>query len=157
MARRTVEVTIDAQNRDHGKKFLITEMAAELAEDWAMRAWNVMMKAQGGIDPDMLRSGMQGLTVAALSAFSKANYAEMKPLLDEMFACVQITEPKITRSLTPDDIEEVTTRLKLREEVLQLHLGFFKPAIRWIWMMVKRATEIENTRNTEMSPEPSEQ
>jgi hypothetical protein len=81
----------------------------------------------------------------------------MKPLLDEMFACVQITEPKITRSLTPDDIEEVTTRLKLREEVLQIHLGFFKPAIRWIWMMVKRATEIENTRNTEMSPEPSEQ
>jgi len=154
MARRTIEITIDAPNRDHGKKFLITELNAQPAEDWAQRCWNVLMKAQGGIDSDMLNQGMQGLTVAALSAFSKSNYAEMKPLLDEMFQCIQIVEKMATRSLTPDDIEEVTTILKLRMEVLQLHMGFFKPAILWIWEMVKKVTENESMRNTSTSAAP---
>jgi hypothetical protein len=50
-----------------------------------------------------------------------------KPLMQEMMACVQIQpgpDPKIIRRMIPDDIEEVATRLRLRDEVINLHLGF---------------------------------
>ena len=47
----------------------------------------------------------------------------------EMFKCVRIypdprSHPGVLRELVEDDIEEIATRVKLRMEVLNLHLGF---------------------------------
>ncbi len=41
-----------------------------------------------------------------------------------MMDCVEIKEERAVRALTPDDIEEVGTRLFLRGEVFKLHTGF---------------------------------
>lgn len=139
MARKTVDVTITAEGRDKGKTYVITEMSASRAERWGARALNAMAKAMGDIPPELMRSGMAGLTAAALSAFARSHFDEIAPLLDEMFTCIQIKEPVMTRALIEEDIEEVATRIKLREEVLELHLGFFKAAVNWILTAAKRS------------------
>ena len=46
MARKTKEVTIDkVGSRDHGKTFLITEMSAQAADAWALRAMGAMVRS----------------------------------------------------------------------------------------------------------------
>jgi hypothetical protein len=141
MARRNVTVTITAEGRDIGKAFLITELSASQAEEWGARTMNCISKATGGIDEKMLEAGLSGLTAVMVSAFARSNWSEIKPLLDEMFTCIRFipnpAKPEVTRGLIEDDIEEVSTRLKLREEVLGLHLNFFKPAVAWILTAVR--------------------
>ena len=51
MARRTLIYTVKTENRDNGKKFVITEMSASRGEAWAMRALLALMA--GGVNlPD---------------------------------------------------------------------------------------------------------
>jgi hypothetical protein len=132
--RREKTVVITTDNRDRGKTFVLTEMPAERAEDWFVRA--VMLLARSGTDvpPDIFNHGPQAFAAmgigAALTGLGKAPWQEVKPLLDEMFTCVAfqppganlplITAPQLVNS----QIEEVRTRFVLREEVLSLHLGF---------------------------------
>jgi flagellar motor component MotA len=56
-----------------------------------------------------------------------------EPLLAEMWSCVQImpdpTKPHVIRNLIEEDIEEITTRIKLRAEVWKLHTGFLKAVV----------------------------
>ena len=66
-----------------------------------------------GIMANLLLNGVGGL-----------HYDEVRPLLAQMMDCVRIKEEMATRELTPDDIEEVGTRLFLRGEVFKLHTGF---------------------------------
>jgi hypothetical protein len=132
MARKVVDVTIDAEGRDHGKLFRITEMSATQAEKWAFRA--VLALGAAGVElPDgIAESGMAGLRHIALGLFLKIPFAEAEPLLDELFSCITILpnpkNPTVVRPLVPDDTEEVITRLRLRMEVVNLHLGFLQAA-----------------------------
>lgn len=132
MARKVVDVTIDAEGRDHGKLFRITEMSATQAEKWAFRA--VLALGAAGVElPDgIAESGMAGLRHIALGLFLKIPFAEAEPLLDELFGCITILpnpkNPTVVRPLVPDDTEEVITRLRLRMEVVNLHLGFLQAA-----------------------------
>jgi len=54
----------------------------------------------------------------------------LKPLLDEMMTCVQYVPPGqgvAAQSLMDGaycQIEEISTRLQLRAEILEVHLGF---------------------------------
>lgn len=120
--RKTVDVAITEDGRDKGKVFLLTEMSAMKAEKWAARA--LLIAAQSGADIGNVRAGMAGIAIMGISTVLGAKFADVEPLLDEMLTCVQIKEPVITRALTTDDIEEVATIVKLRAEVLTLHLGF---------------------------------
>lgn len=141
MARRTVTVTITAEGRDTGKAFLLTEMPASQAEEWGAKTMNCISKAMGGFPDALLQAGLSGLTAVMISAFARSNWTDIKPLLDEMFTCIRIipdpSKPSVTRALVETDIEDVGTRLKLREEVLGLHLNFFKPAVAWILTAVR--------------------
>jgi hypothetical protein len=106
---------------------------------------------------------MAGLTAAALSAFARSHFDEIQPLMAEMFTCIQVLpkpgDTSIVRPLLDDDvnsdIEEVSTRIKLREEVLELHLGFFKAAVNWILTAARASLEVkpakENTPHTRTS------
>lgn len=134
MARRDVRVTIpsdDPKNRDAGKTFLLTEMSATRAEDWAMRALLALTTSGAELPDDVQGAGMAGLAVMGVQALQGLKYDEVKPLMDEMFACVQICpdrqNPNVVRPLVEDDIEEVSTRLRLRKEILDLHVGFSLP------------------------------
>lgn len=133
MARKTAKIVIDEDGRDKGKVFLLTEMAASKAEKWATRA--LLLLSRSGIDfpEDMLGSGMAGLAIYGLRALPMLNFHEAEPLLDEMWECVQIvpdpSHPQVTRPLIEDDIEEVTTRIKLRTEIFNLHVSFSTPVV----------------------------
>lgn len=130
--RREIDVTIAAAGRDTGKVFHITEMAAEPAEEWAMRIFLSLARAGIDLPADVLNGGMAAVAAvmpalmagALINGVGSLNYDEIKPLLQQMMDCVQIKEKVVTRNLTPDDIEEVATRLFLRSEVFKLHTGF---------------------------------
>ena len=118
----------ERENRDAGKAFLITEMPAMRAEKWAARA--LMAVAASGLDipGDVLRMGAPALVAVGFRSLLATSFAEAEPLLDEMMGCVEFipdrSKPNVTRSLDVDDIEEVTTLLTLRSEIVEIHVGF---------------------------------
>lgn len=126
MARKVKEVIIsgDSDNRDDGKKFEITEMPAMQAEKWGVRACAALLRSGVNVPDDVVRRGIAGIAIVGLKGLMGLTFAEAEPLMDEMWGCVKIVEPLVTRAPTDDDIEEVTTILMLRSEVIELHLGF---------------------------------
>lgn len=125
MARKEASFVAET-GRDKGKQFLITEMSATQAENWAIRA--ILAVGNAGIEiPDNLVSqGMAGLMAVGYMNLLKIPFDAAKPLLDEMMGCVQfIPSQNIKRPLIEDDIEEVQTRLQLRKAIWNLHMDFF--------------------------------
>ncbi len=127
MARRIEHLTIAEKNRDEGKTFVLTEMPADQAEWWATRALLALTNA--GADLPNSGSGMAGLAAAGFSALTQLKAETLKPLMDEMFECVKY-EHNPKHPLQPilageaSQIEEVSTRLKIREHLFELHTGF---------------------------------
>lgn len=114
-------------SRDYGKVFVLREMPASQAEKWAMRA--LLSVARSGIDIGQAAGqGMQGIAMMGVSALLAANWEDAEPLLDEMMGCIQVqpdpSNPHVVRPLIEDDLEEVWTRIYLRREVLEMHVGF---------------------------------
>lgn len=160
MARKTKAVVIEAEGRDRGKHYLLTEMAASQAEKWAVRVFLALAKAGVEVDDDTRAGGMAALAAPGIAAVTpssqesvdahpddkptfarrgiqvlgRLNFADAEPLLDEMMGCVQAVpdpaRPQVIRPLLESDIEEVATRALLRMEVLQLHVGFSLADIR---------------------------
>lgn len=129
MARNTKEVNIELANRDHGKRFLLTEMPAHRAERWATRAFFALGRAGIELPAGLEEVGWAGLAVLGLRAMARLDFEDAEPLLDEMMTCVEIVPdperfPQIHRPLVEDDVEEVSTRMVLRSEVFELHTGF---------------------------------
>ena len=125
MARKQASFVAQT-GRDQGKEFLITEMSATQAENWAFRV--ILAIGNAGIEiPDNLASqGMAGLMAVGYMNLLKIPFDAAKPLLDEMMGCVQIVpSANIKRPLIEDDIEEVKTRLLIRKAIWDLHMDFF--------------------------------
>lgn len=132
MARREITVTIEAEGRDKGKIFLIKEMASQRGEDWATRLL-LALAANGVQVPDnFFDMGMAGVAAMGIRAIGGMPWTAAKPLLDEMMLCVRIqpgSDERIKRALIDtgsdgDDIEEIGTRVQLREAWITLHTGF---------------------------------
>ena len=161
MARKTLTYRETREGRDAGKAFFIEEMPASQAERWGTRAISIAAKSGIDLPAELLNSGMAGFAVLGLRAFLSAPFQDTQPLLDEMFTCIQYmpdpARPEIKRALIESDIEEVMTRLALRQEVLDLHLGFFKAALQSILSAASTAiSQAEISLNTPMSPAQSE-
>ena len=143
-------VVIDDDNRDKGKTFVLTEMPAAQAEKWALRIISAMARAGVELPEDV--QGMAGIAAIGLHALSNINFYDVEPLLDEMWQCVQIMpdtrHPSIVRPLVDNDIEEVQTRLRLRKDVLELHLSFSTP----VGPSTSETTAPAGSDNTSMSP-----
>lgn len=129
MARKILTIAIDADGRDRGKVFVLTEMPASQAERWALRALSALASSGVEIPDDIANAGLAGVARLGIQAFGGLPWDKAEPLIAEMFQCVAFqpdpTKPSVTRVLIEDDIEEVATRLKLRIELLKLHIGFF--------------------------------
>jgi hypothetical protein len=135
MARRTKHITIsdvDDENRDKGKTFLLTELSAEDAEDWGLRALLALSAAGAEVPDDFEQAGIAGLAAMGVDALRGLKYEVVKPLWQQMFSCVQVcpnpNQISLARDLVPDDIEEMTTRLFLRKEIVELHINFSRLA-----------------------------
>lgn len=159
MARKT-KVFIAQEERDKGKQFLITEMAAFRAERWARRVLMGLSRSKAPPPEGVLEMGMAGLSYFGIRAFMSMDFDEAEPLMAEMMECVSVIpdprNPTFSRPMDDEDIEEVLTIAQLRSEVIELHTGF-SPAD-WIRKLMIRSAPIteENSSDTPTSPEPSE-
>lgn len=133
MALKSKEVLIEAEGRDRGKVYVITEMPAAQAEMWAVRAFNGLARANVEIPDTVVGAGIVGVWIMGVKMLFAMDFAVCRDLLDEMMACVEHVPnpqtPEVRRKLVgnlaiPTDTEEVATRIKLREEVFALHVGF---------------------------------
>ncbi len=125
MARKQQTVTISAEGRDKGKVFVLTELSAYEAEDWAGRALFALMNAGVEIPENIAQAGLAGVAALGMTALTKLPYDSAKPLLDSVMGCVKIQpSPNVVRAHIADDIEEVATLLTLRKHVLGLHMDF---------------------------------
>ncbi len=122
--RKTTQLVIEREGRDKNKRFLITEMSAADAEAWGFQALGIMLKSGMDVPADAMFGGMAAAATYGVKALFAGPYGEVGPLLDRLLACVQIIEPATTRQLTPDDVEEIATRVRLRDEVIKLHVNF---------------------------------
>lgn len=158
MARKTKQLTIDAEGRDAGKIFLLTEMPASRAEKWATRALLAMARSGEDISQDAIKAGFLAVMLVGVHKLLSMDFADAEPLLDEMMACVEALPGGpggVARPLIEDDIEEVSTRLLLRSEVLELHVGFSVIAnLRTFGRSAMR--QMDDSLNSSTSPPSSE-
>jgi hypothetical protein len=130
MARKTSTFVVDSAGRDKGKTFLLTEMAATKAEDWAIRVMLALGAANVEIPDGALALGMAALAEIGLKKLFAVNAGDIKPLLAELMGCVEfIPNPqkpqvKLGYPMFESQVEEVPTLLMLKWEVLKLHLDF---------------------------------
>lgn len=130
MTRRVKLVLIDGENRDSGKTFRLTEMAARIGEKWAIRAFLALAKSGVELPDGTADAGMAGVaSIGFKKLFSNIPFDEAEYLMDEMFKCVRFQnnpndEEHGHRTMIDDDIEEISTRLKLRLAIFELHTGF---------------------------------
>lgn len=135
--RKTREFTIEANNRDKGKRFRITEMSAVAQEKWATKA--IMAIANSGIElPNGAENlqGIEGLSKLIIQTGIKAllnvKYELAEPLYEELLSCCEylgnkgenISRP-LSQSTAEEVIEEITTLFTIRYQVWKLHTDFF--------------------------------
>lgn len=130
MARNTLVYVVADETRDKGKSFVLTELPASQGEAWAIRALMAMMNAGIDIPDGFQRMPMAAMAQVGITALSQLTWDIAEPLLNEMWQCVTIrpdpSKPHVTRELIESDIEEISTRIKLRAEIWKLHVGFLK-------------------------------
>lgn len=116
--------------RDKGKIFILTEMPADQAERWAIRALLALARTGAELPAGAADAGMAGIAAAGLQALSKLAYEDAGPLLDEMMTCVRYQPPNPDVLPQPIyrgeacQIDEVATFLAIRKAVFILHTGF---------------------------------
>jgi hypothetical protein len=155
MARKIANYSVLDEGRDKGKLFAITEMSSAKAEAWAMRVLLALIGSNVQIPEGFEELGMAALAELGLKALGGLSWEVAEPLLSEMFDCVTIipdtSKTHVSRPLIDSDIEEVSTRIKLRLEVFKLHTDFFLAAAPSISGNVGKAAKSVRERVTRMS------
>lgn len=141
MPRKDLRITITEKGRDAGKVFVLHEMPADQAERWFYRLVLALANAGAKIPEHVLFAGAAGFAemlptlrnslVMGMRAMQGLDYQAVAPLLDEMTPYITWQPPgqpappeqQIFPGLN-SQIEEVATWLKLRFEMIQLHVGF---------------------------------
>lgn len=128
---KTTTYVVPAGDRDAGKVFFIREFPALQAERWARRMFFALKSTTERIPENVASLGMVGVAIATINVFMTADVdeAKMEPLLEEMLAGVQMVRDKAhpeirSAVLWETDVREVSTIVRLRSEVLELHTNF---------------------------------
>ena len=134
MAIKTALITIDAEGRDKGKMFHITELPADQIEWWAIRAFLALAKAGIEIPEEAAAAGIAGIAeLGILNTLGRIHPEDAKPLLDELLVGVRIipdaSNPNFMRSDIKSDIEEFRTYFTLRLASFNLCSGFSQPVV----------------------------
>jgi hypothetical protein len=160
MARKTLTYVVGSDGRDKGKTFLLTEMPATKAEDWAIRAMMALGAANVEVPDGALHLGMAALMEIGLKKLFAIDAPTLKPLLAELMECVEyVPNPQKPQVKLPyptfeGQVEEVATLLTLKWEVLKLHVDFSRAAGLSGSLAKFRAAAV--SQNMPMSPESSE-
>lgn len=132
--RKEINHTIEDNNRDHGKTFVITEMTAWNAEEMAEDIMRCMSK--GGyfdIQPEVIQMGVAGLATIGLSVIASADRETSRMLGERLLQSVDIVithEGKQSRRPAKSiDFEEVATIRQLKDQVMHLNFDFLTIAV----------------------------
>lgn len=158
--RKEKYITITADNRDKGKRFLITEMPAYDLEWFYARALMALGTSGISVPQELVEMGAIGIALLSYQIFLGASPAAIQPLKDEMMKrCVSYApSDEISAGWDPSVIEEVSTLKLLREEILELHTGFTLAALAQSlreMVAAKKASAESFSQNTPTSPEQS--
>jgi hypothetical protein len=135
--RKNETVIIAADNRDHGKTFLVTEMPAWQALTWCARAVLALSQSGSDIKPGAIAKAAEGgpetLAVLGLEIFTLVPSAVALPLMTEIKACVTFQAPGAAVATSIKDgelsqVEEISTWFVLLKHAFILHLGFLPAA-----------------------------
>lgn len=96
--RKTKLVTIEAEGRDKGKTFLLTEMPSRPAEAWADRAFLALAHSSVDLPQGMERSGMAGIA-EVLKMLQDTQLPDAGPLMNEMVSAMRIANVTTTARL----------------------------------------------------------
>jgi hypothetical protein len=155
MPRAATTYTVTDNGRDKGKVFVLTELPASQAEAWAMRALLALTNAGVDIPVGFERMGMAGMAQVGIRALGGLKWEVAEPLLAEMWQCVQFqpdpSKPNILRPVFEEDIEDISTRIKLRAEVWKLHADFLKAVAPSMFDQDTPQAAANNSRNTKTS------
>jgi hypothetical protein len=131
---REAHITITRDGRDKGGTFHLREMPAIPATEWFIRAMQLLARAGVDVPPNIMQAGAQGFLVmgigSVVTGLGKAPWYDVKPLLDELLACVVSYQPPsgaVALAGWPTiagQIQEASTVLQLYEEVVSLSLNF---------------------------------
>lgn len=162
--RKQSIVTFNDEDRDKGKVFVVTEMAARAAEEWAFRFLIALQRGGIEVQPELSSLGFVGIATAiGAKMIGGVSPDEVKPLFDQLMKCVQVmpdprnptlTRPLVDAGIEGDDIEEVQTRVKLKLEVVALHVGFSSRGelITWISQRAAPVSPITQTSRDSLEP-----
>lgn len=125
MARIVKEHKIEKPGRDHGKVFVITEMAPRKAHAWALKAIFGILGGGVTLPDDLAAQGLAGLAKLGIQGLASIPHAVAAPLLDELMECVEISVQGGPRKLFEEDIEEMATIFDLQKVTLTMHLEPF--------------------------------
>ena len=128
--RKEIEIKIDQkESRDFGKRFLITEMPATQQDKFVLKVMMALSRSGMSLNKEELESmkemGIAALAVIGLRCLQGLLYDDASAIYDEMMQTAKIKEPEVVRALTPYDIEEVATMVRIRKEVWNLNIDFF--------------------------------
>lgn len=166
MARKITQYRVEDEGRDKGKLFLITEMLASKGEEWATRVLLALVASNADIPDDYELLGMAALAQLGMKVLLGLRWDIVEPLLNVMMECVQrVVDPNQAAATTrplygadgqPDpsgdyDIEEIQTRLMLRVEVWNLHMGFLEAVARSLKGKFKSAAAVKVPSGTKTS------
>ena len=135
--RKTETVTITADNRDHAKTFIVTEMPAWQALQWCAKALLALSQSGADIKPGALVKASQGgpevLATLGLEIFTLVPTGVALPLMQEIRGCVSFQSPGGLAAVGIKDgdmcqIEEISTWFILLKAAFILHLGFLPAA-----------------------------
>lgn len=135
--RKTEIVSIAADNRDHGKTFVVTEMPAWQALQWCAKALLALTQTGADVQPGSLAKAAEGgpevLAVLGLEIFTLVPAAVALPLMQEIKACVSFQAPGAVVTVPIKDgmncqVEEISTWFVLLKAAFVLHLGFLPAA-----------------------------
>jgi hypothetical protein len=132
--RKTALVTIDADNRDLGKRFLLTEMPAARAERWFRQLVAKMAREGVRLPAGAADAGMAAMPTLPLLTY--LSWLDDEALIGELMTCVQAWPDgaPLARQMVSSDTEEVPTIIQLRMEVVALHVGFSLAAVLWSYL-----------------------
>jgi hypothetical protein len=147
--RRKEYITIPGERsdepgqRDNGKTFLVTEMPAMQAEEWANRATLALIpRLTRELDPAIAEQIKAAPSMTAIEhiglLLGSIQFPEMRDLMRELLDnCIKIVVNPAMGEMGAqplnfggqESIEEVETIRRLRREALNLHTGFTLAAI----------------------------
>ncbi len=130
MSRQEVIFTVEDNNRDKGKEFIITEMSAWDADELAQDIFRAMGESDfSEIPADVIAMGCAGLATVGLSVLSASSPEVARTLRNRLMSTVQIAithegQQQVRKVNGSIDFEEVSTIRKIMDKVFQVNFDF---------------------------------